>query len=285
MSGSDVMGEVQSANRLGAKLVRVEFGIAQPTSTLRPVIAAYAANGVRVLPLAGFHSSMPTADQARNLANWAREFGPGGTFWAGRTDGNMAIREIEFGNETSYGYQYGDNWNTASYSARAQTYALRLKDAHIAISAVNPNVGLLAQIDDANTGSQNWISGVFSAVPDIGSRVTGWSIHPYGQRATWEPRMDRMLAWAAARGAPARPMWVTEWGLSTDNGRCLSDNYTWDKCMTYATAATNLTNTVRDMRAKYTSRLRAVVLYAGRDLRAPGVSGSASTTSARCATT
>jgi hypothetical protein len=272
VSGADVMGEVQVAQRLGAKLMRVEFGISQPSSALRPVIAAYAANGVRVVPLAGFHASMPTPEQARNLATWAKEFGPGGTFWAGRTDGALAIREIEFGNETSYGYQYGDNWDSASYIARARTYALRLKDAQIAIQAVNPNVGLLGQIDDANTGSQNWISGVFEAVPDIGSRVTGWSIHPYGQRATWETRMDHVLAWAAARGAPATiPMWVTEWGLSTDNGRCLSDNYTWDKCMTYATAGTTLTNTVRDMRTKYGSRLHAVILYSGRDLRAQGV--------------
>jgi hypothetical protein len=273
VSGSDVMGEVPVAGRLGAKVVRVEFGIAQPASALRPVIGAYAANGVRVVPLAGFHASMPTVDEARNLANWAREFGPGGTFWSGRADGLMAIHEIEFGNETSYGYQYGDNWDSASYLARAKTYALRLKDAQIAIQAVNPSVGLLGQIDDANTGSQNWISGVFSAVPDIGSRVSGWSIHPYGQRSTWETRMDHVIAWSAARGAPATiPLWITEWGLSTDNGRCLTDNYTWDKCMTYATAGTTLTTTVRDMRAKYGSRLHAVILYSGRDLRATGTS-------------
>jgi hypothetical protein len=273
VSGSDVMGEVQAAGRLGAKVVRVEFGIAQPASVLRPVVSAYAANGVRVLPLAGFHASMPTVDEARNLANWAREFGPGGTFWSGRSDGALAVREIEFGNETSYGYQYGDNWNVASYSARARTYALRLKDAQIAIAAANPKVGLLGQIDDANTGSQNWIDGVFAAVPDIGTRVTGWSIHPYGPRSTWEPRMDRTLAWAAARGAPASiPLWITEWGLSTDNGRCLSDNYGWDKCMTYATAATALTTTMRDMRSKYGSRLRAAFLYSGRDLRTSGAS-------------
>ena len=39
----------------------------------------------------------------------------------------------------------------------------------------------------------------------------------------------------ATRNAGARdvPLWITEWGLSTDNGRCLSDNYGWDKCMTY----------------------------------------------------
>lgn len=85
--------------------------------------------------------------------------------------------------------------------------------------------------------------------------------------------MDRLLAWTAEKGAPSTlPMWVTEWGLASDNGRCLSDNYGWDKCMTYATAAGAVTSTVADMRAKYGSRLRSVFLYQGRDQVASGTS-------------
>jgi hypothetical protein len=274
VSGSDVVNEARTTAKLGARLVRVEFAINAPAANLRAAIAAHAANGTRVLPLAGFHGRMPTVAEARNVAAWAREFGPGGTFWANRADGHLAVRAIEFGNETSYGYQYGDQWDEPSYSARAREYALRLKDAHEAIRAANPQVGLLGQIDDANTGSQNWINGVFAAVPDVSSRVVGWTIHPYGPRRNWEARMDRTLAWAAARGAQPRPLWITEWGLATDNGRCLSDNYTWDKCMTYAAAATNLSSTVADMRARYGSRLAAFFLYQGRDLGATGASTS-----------
>ena len=272
VSGSDVINEARTTAKLGAKLVRVEFAIGTPATNLRAAIAAHAANGTRVLPLAGFHGRLPTVTEARNVAEWARMFGPGGTFWANRADGHLAVRAIEFGNETSYGYQYGDQWDKPSYAARAREYALRLKDAHVAIRAANPQVGLLGQIDDANTGSQNWIDGVFAAVPDVGSRVVGWTIHPYGPRRNWEARMDRTLAWAAARGAQPRPLWVTEWGLTTDNGRCLSDNYTWDKCMTYAAAATNLSSTVAGMRARYGTRLAAFFLYQGRDLRATGTS-------------
>ena len=274
VSGSDVIGEARGTAKLGAKLVRIEFAIGTPAANLRTAIATHAANGTRVLALAGFHGRMPTVAEARNLAEWARAFGPGGTFWANRADGRLAVRQIEFGNETSYGYQYGDQYDKPSYAARAREYALRLKDAHEAIRAINPQVGLLGQIDDANTGSKNWIDGVFAAVPDIGDRVSGWSIHPYGQRATWEGRMDRTLAWAAARGAQPRPLWITEWGLSTDDGRCLSDNYTWDRCMTYATAAANLSSTVAQMRARFGTRLAAFFLYQGRDLRAPGASTS-----------
>jgi hypothetical protein len=271
VSGSDVVNEARYVHPLGAKFVRVEFDIWQPASDLRAAIAAHAANGTRVILLAGFHATMPTVDQARNLATWAREFGPRGTFWAGRSDGQLAVREIEFGNETSYGYQYGDNWDKPSYSARAREYALRLRDAQQAIQAANPQVGLLGQADDANTGSASWVNGMFDAVPDLASRVAGWTIHPYGPRTSWEPRMDRLVSQTAARGASASiPIYVTEWGLATDNGRCLSDNYHWDPCMTYSAAASALHGTVADMRAKYGARLHAFFVYQGHDQTASG---------------
>jgi hypothetical protein len=269
VSGSDVVNEARYVKSLAPQVARVEFNVWQPASDLRAAIAAHAANGTRVILLAGFHATMPTAEQARNLAGWAREFGPGGSFWAGRPDGHLAVREIEFGNETSYGYQYGDNWDKPSYSARAREYALRVRDAQQAIQAANPRVGLLAQADDANTASANWVNGMFDAVPDLASRVSGWTIHPYGPRTKWEPRLNRLVSQTAARGASASiPIYVTEWGLASDNGRCLSDNYGWDKCMTYAAAASALHSTVADMRALYGARLHAFFVYQGHDQRA-----------------
>ena len=77
---------------LGAKLVRIEFAIETPASQLQNTIAGYAAKGIRVAPLAGFYGTIPTAAQAKNLASWASMYGPGGTFWAGRSDGALAIR-------------------------------------------------------------------------------------------------------------------------------------------------------------------------------------------------
>ncbi len=60
---------------------------------------------------------------------WAAEFGPGGSFWQGKSfPAGAAMTTIEFGNETSYTYQFSDN-STAAVAARAQTYALRLKEA------------------------------------------------------------------------------------------------------------------------------------------------------------
>ena len=271
VSGSDVLNEAKVTGKLGARVVRVEFSIGEPVANIRSTIAAHAANGTRVLLLAGFHATMPTQAEARNLGNWAREFGPGGDFWAGRSDGRLAVREIEFGNETSYTYQYGDSWDTPSYLARAKEYALRFKDAQEAISAARSGIGLLAQGDDGGTGSANWVNGMFAAVPDLATRVAGWTVHPYGPRDKWKPRIDRLVSQTAARGASAAiPIWITEWGVSTDNGRCLSDNYGWDKCMTYAAAASAVTSSVADIRATYGSRLRALLLYQGRDQLASG---------------
>jgi hypothetical protein len=273
VSGSDLVNEPRYVKGLAAKLVRVEFDIGRPAADLRSTVAAHAANGTRVLPQAGFKGRIPTVAEARNLRNWAREFGPGGTFWAGRADGALAVQQIEFGNETSYGYQYGDAWNKPSYVARARAYALRFRDAQKAIRAANPAVGLLAQAEDGGSGSANWVNGMFDAVPDLASRVAGWTVHPYGPRARWEPKVDRLVAQTAARGAPATiPIWITEWGLASDDGRCLSDNYGWDRCMTYASAASALHQSVGEMRARYGSRLRAFLVYQGHDLRAPGAS-------------
>jgi hypothetical protein len=275
VSGSDHLGETKVVDGLGAKVVRLEFPVGRPAAALRPAIAAHAAHGTRVLALAGFAGRMPTAAEARNVASWAKAYGPGGSFWAGRTDGRLAMRHIEFGNETSFGYQYGDQYDKPSYVVRARRYARRLRDAHRAVRGANPRVGLLAQADDANTGSSAWVDGLFDAVPGLGKRVAGWTIHPYGPREKWAPRMDRLVAQTASRGARSSiPIYVTEWGLSTDGGRCLSDNYGWDRCMTYAAAATTLKTELAEMRARYGSRLRAVFLYQARDQTASGTSSN-----------
>jgi hypothetical protein len=268
-SGPQVAIDVPAAATLGAKQVRIEFGIATPAASMATVVAGYAAKGIRVLPLAGFYGTLPSAAAAQNLAGWARAYGPGGTFWAGRSDGALAIRSIEFGNETSYGYQYGDGAGSASYTARAQTYAVRLKEAAQAISAGGVKVGLLAQADDWTGG---WVNGMYSAVPDLSNYVGGWTIHPYG--GGWSTRMKNLVSQTASHGAPATiPIDITEWGIATDNGRCLSDNYGFNKCMSYQEAGSTLTSSVTEMRKTFGGRLRTFMLYQVRDQATSGASG------------
>src|SRR5690349_12922435 len=64
-SGSDLSTDVPIASRLGARLVRLAFQIGTPVSSIEPVVAAYAARGIRVNLMASFYASMPTSDQAK----------------------------------------------------------------------------------------------------------------------------------------------------------------------------------------------------------------------------
>ncbi len=260
--------DFSSTSLLGAKLVRLAFPIEDSAAQIQPAIEKYAAIGVRVLPLATFTGRMPSAAEAQNVAGWAAAYGPGGTFWAGRSDASLAIQSIEFGNETSYGYQYGDNAGEPSYMARAQTYAIRFKEAAEAISSTGVTVGLLAQVEDW-TG--NWMNAVYAAVPNFSDYVAGWVSHPYGSE--WHTKLQDILNETAAHGAPSTiPIDITEWGVTTDNGRCLTENYGLNKCMTYGEAAATLHTTFNEMRQTLGSRFGMFMLYQVRDQQVTGTS-------------
>jgi hypothetical protein len=260
-----------AAERVGADIVRLEFDVGTPASSLRSSVAAVAGQGAQALLLAGFGGRMPTEAEARNLAGWAAEFGPGGSFWNGRSDAHLAVRQIEFGNETSYSHQYGDTWSDQSYKDRAKLYATRFAQAQAAIAATGRQVGLLAQADDGGTGSAAWVDSMFDAVPNLAQLVDGWIVHPYGPRGVWKPKLDRLIAQTAANGAPGTiPIDITEYGLSSNNGVALTDNYGWPVNQTFAEAASALDSTVSDMRADPAigPRLRLFMLYSAYDLGA-----------------
>jgi hypothetical protein len=273
VSSADHGLSAQAAGTVGADVVRLEFDIGTRVADMRASIDTIADRGARPLLLAGFHGRMPTESEARNLGSWASEFGPGGTFWAGRPDRDLSVQQIEFGNETSYSHQYGDSWSDPSYASRARLYATRFAQATVAVAATGRDVGLLAQADDGGSGSSVWVDGMFAAVPNLGNLVDGWTVHPYGPRERWKPKLDRLVAQTAARGAPATiPIDVTEYGLSSSNGSALSDNYGWPVNLTYAQAAAALDGTVASMLADPAigKRLRLFMIYAAHDLRPPG---------------
>jgi hypothetical protein len=268
-SGNNPLYDIPGSAKLGAKVVRLTYDITSSASTIEPAIAEYAAKGIRVTLLADFDGYIPTPAEATGLASWARAFGPGGTIWAGRSDGALAVTSIEFGNETSYNYQYSDD-SPSGYATRAHSYALRFAEAATAIRAANPAVGLLAQGDSGNAG-EAWVQDMFEAVPNLGALVAGWTIHPYGP--SWHERLVNLVNQTAAQGAPSTiPIDITEWGLSTDNGRCLSSNFGWNKCMTYQEAGDLLTRTVSEMRQLLGSRMGLFTLYQVRDQKLTGSS-------------
>jgi hypothetical protein len=278
VAGSAIAYELPYIQELGAHTARMEFSIDTPVSQMESIVGEYAQAGIRPLLLAGFEGRIPSTAEAQNLAGWAAAFGQGGTFWQGKNEpAGTAVTDIEFGNETSYSYQYPEtssasNWYALpSYAARAQSYALRFKDAETAIQATNPNVGLLAQADDGGSGSPTWVSNMFAAVPDLAGRVAGWTVHPYGPR--WESTINRLVASTKAAGAPSTiPIYATEWGLSSDNGRCVEENFGFNKCMSYSEAASTLESNIAAMRAKYGGRLRDVYLFQARDQQPTGAS-------------
>jgi hypothetical protein len=267
VAGSAATYELPFLQGLGARTTRLVWSIGTPATNLATAMDAYARAGVRPILLATFYGRNATTAEAQNLATWAAAYGPGGTFWQGKNyPAGTGVKEIEFGNETSYSYQFSDN-SLSTYAARAQTYAQRAKEAAIAITAANPNVGLLA-IGDNAVNQTAWVVNMFKAVPDLDDFVDGWTIHPYGPN--WATRIDSTVNSTKTAGSRDLPIWVTEWGLSTDDGRCLSDNYGFDKCMTYDAAATTLRATVSGMQSRYGSRLGAFFLYQAHDQYASG---------------
>jgi hypothetical protein len=267
VAGSALNYELSFIQGISAHTARLGTSIDTSAATLAPTIDAYARAGIRPVLMANFYGRVPKAAEEQNVATWAAAYGPGGTFWQGKSyPANTAVVDIEYGNETSYSYQFSDN-SLSTYAARAQAYALSAKAAAVAIHAANPNVGLLVQADNA-VNQDAWVVNMFRAVPDLGNYAAGWTIHPYGPN--WATRMDSTVNSTAAAGSRALPIWITEWGLSTDNGRCLSDNYGFDKCMTYDEAASTLHDTLSGMQSRYGSRLGAFFLYQAHDQYASG---------------
>ena len=261
-------GDFVATATLGAKLVRVAFPIEDTAAQLEPAIAKYAAQGVRVLPLAYFTGRMPTPAQAKDLATWAAAYGPGGTFWAGRSDGSLAIRSIEFGNETDYSGQYHDEPGDASYRLRAEEYAVRVKEAAQSIQSAGSTVGLLVQADDT---SGDWMNGMYAAVPDLTKYVAGWTMHPYGGREYNEYRFRTLIKQATEHGASSVPIDVTEWGVTTDNGRCLEYNDGLNRCMTYQEAAQEVRSSFAWMKGMLGSKLAMFIFYQTGDQSPTGV--------------
>lgn len=247
--------DIRISGQLGAPVARVEWDIATPAERLVPIVAAYAREGVRVQPVAGYEGRIPTPEEAANVGAWARAVGPEAAMWRTR-DRRFAVRAIEFGTETSFAYQ--------GTQKRGGEYARRAKEASIA--ADRAGVGLYIQADEANQVDE-WINQMYDAVPDLHDYAAAWIIHPYGPR--WRRMVDLAIFRTEQRGAPRIPIAITEWGVANDGGRCLNDNYGWPRCLTSAQAADILERVVREMRAEY-PRIRQFILYNNHDLRPPG---------------
>ena len=68
-------------------------------------------------------------------------------------------------------------------------------------------------------------------------------------------------AWARTAAGTCPTVFVTEFGIATDNGRCLDDNYGWPKCLTYQQTAALLRGAIADMRSTFGRRLAEVLIF------------------------
>lgn len=237
------------ANNLGARRVRHEEAIATSASTLDTRFFAYRDVGVDVFYQVDIDSGLTTAG-AQNLGLVAQRHGP---------NGSKSITYIELGNENTYSYKTA----SSAIPAYANNYALRAKEA--AISMQGTGVGLVIQGDDG-LNNAGWIGYLFAAVPNLKTYIAGWSLHPYGPALgttlhdgspAWytDTRCDRILSQTAAQGDTTTPFFITEYGISTDDGLTLSKNYEWKLNMTYAETITAMSQAEAVWDAKFGSRL------------------------------
>lgn len=267
VSNSDY-GTTEMMNRhqaMGSPSVRWEVGRSADFSTGSHdgLMDDFARRGIQPLVLFGWGNSYPSsAEVERFCRTYSARFARGGTFWNGKSYSD-AVKPayIEFGNETSYSYH-------SAVHRQPETYARLFKTCAEAARKANPNMKVLAQAEDpANVG---WLNKLYATVPDLNNWVGGWTSHPYGPESRSDNWLfDQVYNGTAAKGSNA-PILVTEWGLSTDNGRCLNDNYQWGTCMTYGQARDAFVSTVNRWKSKYGSRLTHVYYFQTKDRIASG---------------
>jgi hypothetical protein len=262
---NDDRGLLVQAGRLGAHVVRVEFDAATATpEEFGRVVALASANHVRLQPLVGWDAGRPPPDLTF-VAEWARRFGPGGTGWHGAAQANP-ITDIELGNENAFSYKSGDP-RTSGYRDLARKYGERVASAARAVRAANPAVGVLAELERGDSGAAIWMAeAVRAGGEELTQLIRGVTVHAYGP--DWRKTVFATAADLQKVGV-RKPIYMTEWGIATDDGRQLDDNYGWPKALTYATAAEMLGAAVGEMEQD-SHLIRQVLLYQIRDQRPPG---------------
>jgi len=262
--GSEDPASSDQVAGLGARVARAEFTADTTVEELAPLVGSLAQRGIRLQPLVGWGNGTPAPDLT-GVARWASAFGPRGSFWAGRSDA-VAMIDIELGNENAFYYKSGVP-EDARYRGLATAYGRRAVDAARAVDRANPAVGLLVELEAGDSESPAWIDGTLSAGgPDLVRLLHAPAIHPYGP--DWRAKLDRSFRYVAKWGVH-KPFALTEWGIATDDGVSLTDNYDYPTDLTYAQAARLLSTAVREMSA-LPGEVQQVILYQVHDQRDPG---------------
>jgi hypothetical protein len=294
LNGRALCIQAQRAREAGARYVRenLSWATVEPRrgrfDWRRPdeVVGAAAQYGLTVLPLlvdaprwsGGSSRSLPT-DQgafARFTARAAARYGPGGTFWrAHRSLPQRPARYMELFNEP-YLPSYSGGHPDPGHYARLVAAAVP------AARAANPQARFLIEVDTTyspNDGATplDWLTGMYAAVPDLGSYFDAVAVHPYanGSPLTYTPgagdrwqsrRIERIHDALVARGAGDKHLWVTEVGWATCRraGECVSESR----------QAAYLRDLFALRRVMWRGYVDAVFVYALQDYRSSDGSGS-----------
>lgn len=181
------------------------------------------------------------------ITNWNRTDLP--SFCKSLVD-QYRILYFEVGNEDTYSYKNASSVTTLMNKAR--TYALQIRALATALRGTSGRI--LAQADPCNwtwdraalpnsvlkggwgSAGSVWIDTMLRTVPELPTLIIGRTVHPYGPECIARLReADRQ--WLVASGGVAVPTSVTEWGITTDDGRLLSENYDFPRDCTYLRAA------------------------------------------------
>lgn len=190
-------------------------------------------------------------------------YGPGGQFW--RENPALPERPLVW-------YElWNEPWD-ADCNRDPATYARMVVAAVNAGRGVNPNVRFLIGADTSfhtlAGQREDWIAGMYAAVPDLGRYFDAVSVHPYGgDPDVYTPggdtdnepaRLEQMHAELAAHGAGDKPLWVTEIGWSTCSGT--------SGCVSEAAQAQYLDEFLHDAVTTWGSYVRAVFVFDLRDI-------------------
>jgi hypothetical protein len=193
-------------------------GVDEQTSVaaLDARVSVDAADGLAILPILYDYRQLSTID-ANVWADWAARvvsrYGPGGTFWAGRADGDLAPVYFEILNEP-----FNQNLEKAGF-VEPDAYTTFFKTVVTRARAANPAAKFLFPgatqtiLDSQNKWSTESWDQLVKASPDGPAAIAladAVTVHPYNSYV--EPD-----GWGQAvvvhNDFPGKPVWITEIGF------------------------------------------------------------------------
>lgn len=217
---------------VGANHVRVDFGPGMSQANADAEFTDACSRRMRVLPVISQYQQISTIDKAAFAAyvgTFCARYGPGGSFWSGRSDGYLAPEFVEVFNEPYQPFfvtrvepdHYADLYIQAVRAGRAANARCKF---------------LIAGADRFfQTTWQDWFGPMFAAQPTLAQFIDGVTVHLYGTKpldlSWWGnyyewPQVESIAPDLYARGVDiggAVRIWITEGGFTTTTNASAPD--------------------------------------------------------------